>query len=149
MKECRLVYKSTATSELLSSSYNLLRLTKHAEDNNQKLNITGLLLISGNQFIQVLEGPVKEVNQLFVNIIKDERHYDVSLIDYEVIVSRYFQNWRMRLVDLSDLFMESRSHFIKSYKHQDEIILIPDELHKAYALLLDTKTYCVNQPWNR
>jgi hypothetical protein len=62
---------------------------------NKLLNITGLLLYTGDNFFQVLEGDVSAIHTIFNNIIKDNRHTDVTLIIEEPICKREFDQWSM------------------------------------------------------
>lgn len=146
MNQCRLIYKSTSTEEVMSNE-DLLQLVKKAVENNQREGISGMLLLSGTRFLQVLEGPGSSVNALFQRISHDDRHHTIELICFEPAADTYFEDWNMRLVDLYDLPMEQRSLFMKKYQHDDGIVRIPDRLNEVIALLLDAKAICLNQPW--
>ncbi len=69
---------------------------------NAEHGITGVLCVcqTGRVFMQVLEGGREEVNALYNNIVRDARHSNVVLLDYEEIASRAFVGWRMGRVDL-------------------------------------------------
>ena len=146
MKQSRLIYTSIATAEVVSNE-TLRDLSGKAAAANAEHKITGLLILSGNRFLQVLEGPQRMINTLYRNIIRDARHHDVELITYEPISSRYFDDWTMRLVDLYDLPRQPRDYLAAKYRHKDGIIQIPDRLHEVYALLLDAKVLCLSHPW--
>ena len=70
---------------------------------NVEHGITGVLCVcqSGDVFMQVIEGGRTEVNRLYGNLLRDRRHRDVMLLDYEEILVRRFAGWRMGCVDLS------------------------------------------------
>ena len=53
-------------------------LSAKAQEKNKIDEIVGILLLSGNQSIQVLEGPVRYVNKLYRKIIQDKRHENVE-----------------------------------------------------------------------
>lgn len=146
MKRCRLIYKSIATAEIVSND-TLRDLTEKAAKANAEHRITGLLLLSGNRFLQVLEGPYREVNRLFGNIVRDARHHDIELIAFEPLESAYFPDWTMRLVDLYDLPLAPREYLAAKYTNRDGVIAIPDQLHEVYALLLDARAACMSRPW--
>ena len=147
MNECRLIYKSIATKDFLQSHYNLLRLTEQSADKNQTLEVTGLLLLSGNQFLQIIEGHQHHVNNIYQQIINDSRHSEVILIDYCRAEERYFDEWSMRLINMNDIYMEYKSYFMKKYTISNGAVLIPDKLFEVYSLLIDAKTYTPIQPW--
>ncbi|MGF1643349.1 MAG: BLUF domain-containing protein [Thiotrichales bacterium] len=146
MSKCRLIYKSLATEPLLSNeALNELMLLSAASNREQRIN--GLLLLTGKRFLQVLEGPEKAVNRLFDKIMRDPRHHEVNLIAYEPIGPTYFEEWNMRLVDLYDLPSRERECFTRKYAHKDGMLLIPDQLHLVYALLLDARAFCLDHSW--
>lgn len=69
--------------------------------NNPKQGITGMLCVSNDVFIQLLEGGRDEVCELYNAIIRDGRHENVRLLTYEEISQREFGNWTMGQVNLS------------------------------------------------
>jgi hypothetical protein len=68
---------------------------------NPEMGITGVLCQSGDIFIQVLEGGRMAVNQLYNQIVRDERHRDVVVLHYEEIAERRFAGWTMGQVNLA------------------------------------------------
>ena len=65
--------------------------------NNQKANITGILLCSGGIFFQILEGKEKVVDPLYEKILKDDRHKDIFCLKNEPnILEREFPDWSMK-----------------------------------------------------
>lgn len=68
---------------------------------NPGLGITGVLCQSGEFFLQVLEGGRASVNQLYGEIVRDERHRDVMVLHYEEVRERRFASWTMGQVDLA------------------------------------------------
>ena len=84
---------SEATESILGSAraYNLSH------------GITGILCYGGGIYLQALEGGRKQVNELYNIIIKDARHKDVVLLDYEEITERRFGGWTMGQVRLDKL----------------------------------------------
>lgn len=141
MNRCRLIYKSVAKADVPSNS-EIRAIAEKASTNNQKNDISGLLLLTGNRFLQVLEGPYREVNALFASIMRDSRHHQIELITFEPLETHYFDKWHMRLVDLYDLPSAPRALLANKYSHEDGSILIPDNLHEVYALLLDARAVC-------
>jgi hypothetical protein len=148
MKRSRLIYASTATADVVSNE-TLNDLADKAAKANTERHITGLLILSGNRFLQVLEGPHRHVNALYRNIVRDPRHHDVELVSFEPVDTAYFDDWSMRLVDLYDLPRQPRDYLAAKYRHKDGNILIPERLHEVYALLLDAKALCLSAPWQQ
>jgi hypothetical protein len=114
---------------------------------NAKHGITGLLVLSGNVFLQVLEGTGRDITELFGRIICDKRHQLVELITYETAIERYFDDWNMRLVDLYDLPGDKRALLASKYNSDNGNIVIPSSLHTVYAFLFDVKHFCSSTPW--
>jgi Sensors of blue-light using FAD len=93
----RLLYASRceATSPELVDS-----ILSQCRSHNPKLGITGILCHGGDVFMQVLEGGRHQVNELYAHIVRDSRHRDVTLLQYEEIAERRFSGWTMGLVNL-------------------------------------------------
>jgi hypothetical protein len=70
MADCRLIYRSTCSESFLPNE-DLKALVQQSAENNRRDGITGLLLLSGDQFLQVLEGPSPAVNRLFRRLCRD------------------------------------------------------------------------------
>ncbi|MEQ9823517.1 MAG: BLUF domain-containing protein [Puniceicoccaceae bacterium] len=138
MSECRLIYKSLSTDDFVSNE-TVKDIAEKGAANNKQQNITGLLVLSGNQFLQVLEGPTPEVNALFRKISGDERHTQVHLLHYELIQHRQFEDWSMRLVDLWDIPGSVREFIRSKYRCVEDIIQIPTDAMVVHALLLDAR----------
>ena len=69
--------------------------------NNPPQGITGLLCVSEDVFIQVLEGGRDEVCTLYNIIIGDKRHQGVRLLAYDEISERQFGAWTMGQVSVA------------------------------------------------
>jgi hypothetical protein len=143
MSRCRLIYKSTLVEDTFDAG-SMDQFARQCATNNAARNITGLLLLSGDRFLQVLEGPVRAVNSLFFTIERDPRHDSVTLITYEQLGPAYFSDWHMTMLDLYNLPMEPRKLFMSKYESHDGQIRIPDRLHQVYALLLDARAVCLS-----
>jgi hypothetical protein len=65
--------------------------------------ITGILCYGGGIYLQAIEGGRNQVNELYGHILRDARHKDVVLLDYEEITERRFGGWTMGKVNLSKL----------------------------------------------
>ncbi len=76
-----------------------------ARSDNQKRKITGALLLSGEWFVQVLEGDEAAVRSLYTDIERDPRHTDVELLSAERVPERLFARWSMAEVELDDSYL--------------------------------------------
>ena len=94
-----IVYTSAA-SKLLSDQ-DLSEILNSCRINNQKLNVTGMLLYSEGVFIQVLEGDEKTISELYQRIIIDPRHRSTLLLTRGIVDKRQFPDWRMGFRKLS------------------------------------------------
>lgn len=76
-------YVSTKKEHLPEEEIN--EILTHTEKNNNKLEITGILLYSEGNFFQVLEGPREDLQTLYTKIKLDSGHYDlISIFEKEV-----------------------------------------------------------------
>lgn len=62
---------------------------------NRQADLTGSLVFVDGTFIQILEGPLVEVEKTFERICCDFRHVDVRLIDVVNVSDRLFADWDM------------------------------------------------------
>ena len=71
--------------------------------NNQRAEITGLLLFDGERFCQYLEGPGVPMTRLLDALRRDPRHHRFNLL-YECTRSgpRRFADWRMGYATIAD-----------------------------------------------
>ncbi|MEM6278949.1 MAG: BLUF domain-containing protein [Verrucomicrobiota bacterium] len=141
MRLCRLVYKSTTSWDLLNNQV-LAKLAETSARNNAAEKITGLLILSDETFLQVLEGPDEAVNALYGKIVKNPLHHDVRLLSFQQIASRNFHDWSMRFVDLNDVPKSPRELFRKKYEDTEGYIHVPDDALCAIALLFDAQALC-------
>ena len=124
----RLIYASRAMAEIDDAM--LASILRRSRENNEVLGITGILCVQKEPglFLQVLEGGRAEVNRVYDHIVRDGRHYDVTLIDYGEIDARRFPSWRMGSVDLEKV---NRSIVLR-YSHG--IVLDPYAMSPTSAL---------------
>lgn len=69
-----------------------------ARRNNKRAGVTGALLLTGDWFVQVLEGDEPTVRALFDTISQDPRHDSVTLLDTDEVGDRVFARWSMAKV---------------------------------------------------
>ncbi|MEG8015239.1 BLUF domain-containing protein [Sphingomonas sp. 22R3R2A-7] len=89
----RLIYISTARTTLDSETMAAILATSRR--NNQAVDVTGLLLVGGRRFLQVLEGPEDAVMQTYERIRRDDRHYAAVVLSRRAIEMRSFAGWAM------------------------------------------------------
>lgn len=63
--------------------------------NNQAASLTGLLLVHGGWFVQVLEGPAESVMTTYRRILDDPRHSEPRVIFAGPAEAREFGDWNM------------------------------------------------------
>jgi len=68
--------------------------------NNAAAGLTGVLLVEGDFFIQVLEGSRRDITRLFGKLLHDARHVDVELAMFEETSERLFSNWSMTNIEI-------------------------------------------------
>jgi len=89
----RLLYISSASRNL--SNDDLHEILDKAQQNNAKLDVTGMLVYMDGNFVQFLEGSKENVMALYNKIQRDDRHRDVLIIDQANVSGRFFESWSM------------------------------------------------------
>lgn len=88
-----ILYVSAATR--LLSEEELASLLRAAREHNARHGITGLLLHSDGNFMQLLEGPEAVVSELYARIERDPRHHMLITVLEERGLPREFADWSM------------------------------------------------------
>jgi len=90
----QIVYISTAVH--LMTDGELVAILNSARQNNEKNNLTGVLLYSEGIFIQALEGPDDSVEKTFNNkIAPDPLHKNIIKLLDQSVSGRDFAEWSM------------------------------------------------------
>jgi hypothetical protein len=90
----RILYLSTANQTF--SSRDLLELLQTARVRNDAMHITGMLVQSDGDFLQVLEGEPADVVGIYDRICVDPRHRDIKVLQRGLgYGDRLFPNWAM------------------------------------------------------
>ena len=63
--------------------------------NNERDDITGALICRADLYLQLLEGPQKQVMKTFARIENDDRHTEVDVLISERTLAREFPHWSM------------------------------------------------------
>ncbi|HEX8506543.1 MAG TPA: BLUF domain-containing protein, partial [Hymenobacter sp.] len=103
-----LVYSSVASTPLTEEE--LQRQLLHWRDTNAALGVTGVLLYSEGNIMQVLEGAAEVIHRLYDTIAADIRHRSVTKLADGPVQGRAFTNWSMRFrtVETADF-----AHFVQ------------------------------------
>lgn len=104
-----IVYVSQAVEPFKASE--LGDLLAHSRARNTADAITGLLVYRYNEdyrrgnFLQVLEGPDKELDAVWDRISSDPRHHTIVVIEEGAISARMFADWSMgfKNIEANDL----------------------------------------------
>jgi Sensors of blue-light using FAD len=91
----RLIYRSRNLIPAGQRKTELGTLFSAARSNNKKQHICGALLVSGDWFVQALEGDEAAVRALFAGIEGDPRHDNVSVLQTGAVPEPVFARWAM------------------------------------------------------
>lgn len=89
----RLAYVSRPRPDLPATEIPRIVLTSRA--NNARDRITGVLVYTGTDFAQLLEGERARVEALWRRIRDDDRHLDITPLLDEPDAAPWFPDWRM------------------------------------------------------
>ncbi len=103
----QLVYSSRATQDFWPDD--LFQLVETARRKNSQRSVTGMLLFRDGQFLQLLEGPEREVKSVFELVQRDPRHDAIKIILSESIAERQFPDWTMGFERLDEAWSMPRA----------------------------------------
>ena len=72
-----------------------------ADVNNQRDGITGIFLLIGSRFLQLMEGEEADVKKCFERIKKDTRHAELTVLMQRPVSERLFPKWTMHFSRLN------------------------------------------------
>lgn len=143
-----LIYESQATQPFTKTETELVALLQQSRLHNKTREVTGLLLYAADgRFVQVLEGRVEDVYELyFRHIVHDRRHHQLTLLANGAISHRRFADWRMgfrpttpkALAELTGHFSTADAAFL--------LPLLPDLPNALLDKLLDFMQYTAANP---
>jgi Sensors of blue-light using FAD len=138
MPTVRLIYASTARDP--QSYTDLTDILRAASPRNRDRSISGLLVLAGEHFLQVLEGERASINRLYARIAVDSRHFDPIIVEYTSIRKRDFADWGMKLIRVDDSLTAVR--LAVAMKHLGGTTIEPATLRASTArgLLLELAT---------
>ena len=88
-----IIYVSSAVPQFSEST--LQDLVELCQATNERLAVTGVLIYSDGNCMQVIEGPDLATHALYDRIKRDSRHCDVTTINVQPLEERQFQGWSM------------------------------------------------------
>ena len=106
----QLIYLSKASRQL--DSVDFLNLLKVARENNINLRVTGSLFFNGGWFLQVLEGDLPVIQDLYRKIEQDDRHMQAKVLYLEPAKNRTFSRWTMNMINLEEEH-DSKYHVLR------------------------------------
>lgn len=89
----RLVYSSVQTRALEAAAFE--ELCRKASLKNRGMQVSGMLLCNGKEYLQCLEGPTDKVSTIYAAIVEDPRHTDIRLVFHQAVDTRLFEGWHM------------------------------------------------------
>lgn len=90
---CQVIYSSKAISG--EAGGDLPDIIERSNANNPDLGITGILIVTGDTFVQLLEGPKDSVAMLLDFIRDDPRHVGMEVLLDRRMERREFGDWAM------------------------------------------------------
>lgn len=90
----RMIYVSQTVTEAPEDK--LAAILKTARKNNEKHDLTGLMVYNRKYFLQVIEGSRPAVSQLLGNLFRDPRHEKMEVLEFDAIEQRLFSHWSMQ-----------------------------------------------------
>lgn len=87
------IYVSVA--DPLIRDEDIAAILESARRNNARDNLTGALIYNGHNFMQLLEGPAKDVERCLDAIRRDTRHSGVTEVRRRTVEARDFAEWSM------------------------------------------------------
>jgi hypothetical protein len=131
------MYLSTAVVPFSDEDLEILLDT--ARKNNQKKEVTGLLILKGRSFLQCLEGKKEDVLEIFGKIEQDERHDSIIQLIEEDDVQRYFPDWSMGYKNFNHLDAVS-SKRLKDFSQLENIeTLCVDDIAQIFKEFIEVK----------
>ncbi len=119
----RLIYVSQATE--LFRPDQIEKILVSARQSNAEKDVTGALFFSRKYFLQCLEGSRSAVNETYHRILRDGRHENALLLQYQEIDRREFSEWSMAYLPESSKLAPliktySRSAILEPYNMSGE-----------------------------
>ncbi len=139
------IYTSTPKDKVTLETLKDITLT--SQKNNPQKEITGILLSIENKYLQYLEGPEENVNELYEKIWKDPRHQHVTQWVKGYSKERVFGDWSMGSWMLTNDELKNISALSDLKKFLDDPMNNMLQSKKFIAMMNDLlKTWIAHEP---
>lgn len=126
----RIIYLSSATTKFTNDE--ILALLKNSRTNNNANNITGLLLYSDGNFLQIIEGKDKAIKKLYQKISVDSRHKNIIKVFEGKVSSRIYPNWKMGFNSIDKKIAQENIYKDTLYEDYDPFINKEDTIASVF-----------------
>lgn len=123
-----IVYVSSATTLMTDQELNAI--LDQSRRNNERRSVTGAMLYQDGNIMQVLEGDLDTVEDLYQTIANDSRHRNLTRIYDGWSAERQFGDWSMAFGNLS------RTSTVTGIGTDHLLAQPPDEYGSAVARML-------------
>jgi len=124
-----IVYVSTASQDL--NKKEIEGILNYSKEWNNDHGITGLLLFSGGNFFQIVEGEKNKISELFREIKSDDRHHNIMQIFGKDIHKEAYDGYD------SDFVSEEADYDPKKFQHYlNQIKVLEPSAQKAVENIL-------------
>ncbi len=89
----RLIYSSEPAQAL--DDHQVTAILATARRNNERNDITGMLVFDSQAFLQVIEGGREQLSKLYSALVRDPRHHRLVILGMEPVDEREFSSWQM------------------------------------------------------
>lgn len=92
----RLIYSGSVSSQ--PSAERLSRFLEDSRQRNQRDGICGVMVLIGQDFLQVIEGPEEDVDRYYAQAFSDTKRYNLILLSRQTIDRPIFGSWSLGLI---------------------------------------------------
>ncbi|WP_324680062.1 BLUF domain-containing protein [Hymenobacter sp. GOD-10R] len=127
----QIIYMSTASWSMTDAE--LAQLLRQAQQGNERGGITGALVYSNGQFMQIMEGEQAALEELYAQLGQDRRHQGLFKLADRPIPVRRFSEWSMGFQVVSPAAFEQLRGYVAPAQMAQQL---PD-LGAADSLFID------------
>ncbi len=89
-----IIYVSTLRKNITLEDIQFL--SKNFSTNNKKHDISGVLVCASGTVMQYIEGEKEKIDRLYLNILNDNRHYNIITLFEEEIETKFYEDWGLK-----------------------------------------------------